>query len=72
MSRDVALVIDELVLDGVEPDDAFVHASLVGALAPALAERGLEAAASRLATFVAAALTGEASDAHGKAVGRVT
>ncbi len=72
MSRDVALVIEELVLDGVEPDDAFVHSALVGALGQALAERGLEDAASRLATSVAAALTREASDVHGKAVGRVT
>jgi hypothetical protein len=69
MSRDVSLVIEELVLDGVEPDDALAHAALMGALAPHLAEHGLEEAASRLASSVSAAMTEESSDVRG--AGRV-
>ena len=55
----VRLVIDELVLDGVEPGDPLVHDSLARALAPALGEHGLEEAATEpWSAAVSAAGTG--------------
>ena len=42
--RTVALMVDELVLDGLDPNDALVAKALRDALAPALAEHGLQAA----------------------------
>jgi hypothetical protein len=58
---DVRLAVDELVLDGVEPDDPLVHESLARALAPALAAQGLEREVGRIATAASAAVEREAS-----------
>ena len=61
LSPDVRLAVDELVLDGVEPDDPLVHESLARALAPALAAHGLEGELGPVATAAAAAVAREAS-----------
>jgi hypothetical protein len=51
--RTVAVVVDELVLDGVEPGEALVAQALREALAPALGEHGLHAASGDAARAVA-------------------
>ncbi len=61
VSPDVRLAVDELVLDGVEPDDPLVHESLARALAPALAAQGLEREVGRVAAAAFAAVEREAS-----------
>jgi hypothetical protein len=61
LSSDLRLDVDELVLDGVEPDDPLVHESLAQALGPALAEHGLQAETGRVAAATSAAVAQEAS-----------
>jgi hypothetical protein len=58
---DVRLVIDELVLDGVEADDPFVHESVLRSIAPALDEHGLGGAVGQVAATVSATVGEEAS-----------
>jgi hypothetical protein len=53
--------VDELVLDGVEPEDALVQESLAQALGPALAAQGLEAHAGQVTTATSAAVAREVS-----------
>ena len=61
MSPDVRLDVDELVLDGVEPDDALVHESLVQALGTALAAHGLEGQVDQVAAAASTAVAQETS-----------
>jgi hypothetical protein len=61
LTSKLGLVIDELVLDGVEPGDPVVHASISRALAPALEANGLAPATDQVATAVTAAVGREAS-----------
>ena len=58
--RTIALMVDELVLDGLDPNDALVAKALRDALAPALAEHGLQAASGDTAGAVARSLAEEA------------
>jgi hypothetical protein len=60
VTPDLALVIDELVLEGVRPDDPLVQASLAHAVAPALEAHGLERASGPVTTAVAEAVAREA------------
>jgi len=55
------LVIDELVLDGIAPDDPLVHESVARALAPALAANGSASSAQEVVSAVTSAVTEEAS-----------
>jgi hypothetical protein len=56
------LVIDELVLDGVTPDDPRVRAALAEALGPSLGDRrGAVAASATVAAAVERAADGEAT-----------
>ncbi len=61
MTSDLRLVIDELVLDGVEAEDPIVGQSIARALAPALDEHGLGAALGPVTTAVSATVGEEAS-----------
>jgi hypothetical protein len=54
--RTVELVIDELVLDGVEPGDPTVGQALTQTLGPALAEHGLAASAPAVTGAVTSAV----------------
>ena len=58
--RGLELVIDELVLDGVTPDDPRVRAALAEVLGPLLGQRGAVAASATVAAVVARAADGEA------------
>jgi hypothetical protein len=58
---DVRLAVDELVLDGVEPDDPLVHESLARALAPALASQGLAEELGAVTTAASEAVAQEVS-----------
>ena len=58
--RTVAVMVDELVLDGVDPGDALVAKAVRDALAPALGEHGLQAAAVDAAGAVARGVAREA------------
>ena len=58
--RTVAVTVDELVLDGVDPGDALVAKALRDALAPALAAHGLQAASGDAAGAVARDVAREA------------
>jgi hypothetical protein len=53
----VELVIDELVLDGVEPGDAAVPRALARTLGPALADHGLAESTADVAGAIAFAVT---------------
>ena len=53
----VALVIDELVLDGVEPGDASVPQALARTLGPALADHGLAESTADVAAAIGSAVT---------------
>jgi hypothetical protein len=55
------LVIDELVLDGVEPGDPVVDASIADALSPALAAHGLAGSLGSVTAAVATAVGREAA-----------
>ncbi len=61
VTPELGLVIDELVLDGVEPGDPFVQASISRALAPVFEAHGLEGAIGPVATTVSAAVGREVS-----------
>ena len=61
LSPDIHLSVDELVLDGVEPDDPLVHESLAQALGPALAAQGLEGHAGQVTAATSAAVAREVS-----------
>jgi hypothetical protein len=56
----IDLVIDELVLDGVAPEDPLVAAAIERAVGPALAEHGVGGAAARVGGVVV-----EAIEEHG-------
>jgi hypothetical protein len=58
--RTVAVMVDELVLDGVDPGDALVAEAMRDALAPALGEHGMRAAARDAAGAVARGVAREA------------
>jgi len=58
--RTVALMVDELVLDGVDPGEPLVAQALRDALAPALGEHGLQGAAGDAAGAVARGVAREA------------
>jgi hypothetical protein len=53
----VELVIDELVLDGIEPGDASVPQALARTLGPALADHGLAESTADVTGAVASAVT---------------
>ena len=57
----VRLVIDELVLDGVDADDPFVRESVARSIAPALREQGIPEAVGPVATTVSATVGEETS-----------
>jgi hypothetical protein len=61
VTPDVRLVIDELVLDGVQPHDPVVQESLARAVAPALAAHGLEGQTGQVTSGVVAAVGQEAA-----------
>jgi hypothetical protein len=61
LSPDLHISVDELVLDGVEPEDALVQESLAQALGPALAAQGLEAHAGQITAATSAAVAREVS-----------
>jgi hypothetical protein len=61
VTPDVRLVIDELVLEGVQPDDPVVEESLARAVAPALAAHGLEGQTGQVTSGVVAAVGQEAA-----------
>jgi hypothetical protein len=55
----IAIVIEELALDGVAADDPLVAASLGRAIGPALHEHGLGEETERVAGAVVDAVSGE-------------
>ena len=57
----ILLVIDELVLDGVDADDPFVRESVARSIAPALREQGIPEAVGQIATTVSATVGEETS-----------
>ena len=59
LTPEVCISIDELVLEGVAPDDPQVRESLEAALAPALARHGLGDAVDPVAGSVADAVAGQ-------------
>jgi len=61
VTPDLELVIDELVLDGVEPGDPAVDASIADALSPALAAQGLAGSLGPVTAAVATAVGREAT-----------
>jgi hypothetical protein len=58
--EDLTVVLDELVLDGVGPGDPLVASAVGRALAPALAEHGLEATVGHVTAAVTGAVAAEA------------
>jgi hypothetical protein len=61
VTPDLGLVIEELVLDGVEPGDPLVDASIARALAPELEARGLAGSVDSVTAAVSAAVGQEAA-----------
>ena len=61
LSRDIHISVEELVLDGVEPDDELVQESLAQELWPALAAQGLEAHTGQVTAATSAAVAREVS-----------
>jgi hypothetical protein len=61
VTPDLTLVIDELVLDGVEPGDPVVDASIARALAPELEAHGLAGSLNSVTAAVATAVGREAA-----------
>jgi hypothetical protein len=61
VTPDLRLVIDELVLDGVEPGDPVVGTSIGRAIAPALEAHGLTGSVDSVTAAVAAAVGREAA-----------
>lgn len=61
LSPDVRLVVDELVLDGVDPGDPLVEESLRRELSPALTAHGMESETGRVAAAATTAVAKEAS-----------
>jgi hypothetical protein len=57
----VRLVIDELVLDGVDADDPVVRESVARSIAPALEAHGHPGAVGQVATTVSATIVDEAA-----------
>lgn len=53
LTSDLDIIVDELVLDGVDPDDPLVETMLTRALAPALAAHDHAAAVGPVAAAVA-------------------
>ena len=60
MTPDLGLVVDELVLDGVEPGDPLVDESIARALGPSLEAHGLGGSLDSVTAAVSAAVGGEA------------
>ena len=56
-ARALALVIEELVLDGVAPDEPAVRESIERALVPPLAHNGLAQSAQHVVAAVTSAVT---------------
>ena len=61
MTPGLRLVIDELVLDGIEADDPFVRESVARSIAPALEAHGYPGAVGQVATTVSATVGDEAA-----------
>ena len=61
LSSDLRVSLDELVLDGVEPDDPLVQESLAQAIGPALTARGLDGEAGQVTAAASAAVAREVS-----------
>ena len=61
MTPDLSVVVDELVLDGVEPGDPLVEASIARALTPSLEAHGLGAVVGSVPSAVSTAVGEEAS-----------
>jgi hypothetical protein len=61
-ARVLELVIDELVLDGVEPDDPLIRESVAQALAPSLAAHGYARSTQEVAFAVTSAMTERAAE----------
>lgn len=61
MTPDLRLVIDELVLDGLEPGDPIVDTSIARAIAPALEAHGLTGSVDSVTAAVAGAVGREAA-----------
>jgi len=57
----VRLVIDELVLDGVDADDPFVRESVARSIGPGLEAHGYPGAVGPVATTVSATVSEEAA-----------
>ena len=60
MTPDLGIVVDELVLDGVEPGDPLVDASIARALAPELETHGLAGSLDSVTSAVSTAVGQEA------------
>jgi hypothetical protein len=56
VTPDLSVVVDELVLDGVEPGDPLVDASIARALTPALEAHGLGAVIGSITSAVSTAV----------------
>jgi hypothetical protein len=61
VTPDLRLVIDELVLDGLEPGDPIVDTSIVRAIAPALEAHGLTGSVDSVTAAVSGAVGREAA-----------
>jgi len=61
VTPDLSVVVDELLLDGVEPGDPLVDESIARALAPSLEAHGLGGAVGSVTSAVSGALGREAS-----------
>ena len=61
MTPDLSVVVDELVLDGVEPGDPLVDESIARALAPSLEAHGLGRAVGSVSSAVSTAVGQEAA-----------
>lgn len=61
MTPELSVVVDELVLDGVDPGDPLVEESIARALAPSLEANGLGGAVGSVTSAVSSAVEQEAA-----------